>query len=492
MGAVIGVDVGSQSVKGLLLDDTGLVRAAAGAPLGMSHPEPGHAEQDPREWEAALETVVHKLVSDSGLAGGDVSVLGLGCQVDGVAPVGDGGIPLAPAIIWLDRRAEAEAAWLRECVGAEQLAATTGLVPDPSHIAAKILWIQRHQPQVWATAIAFPPVAGYLVGRLTGRLSIDHANASSTMLYDVTRRDWDADLLGAVGVTAKQLGTIHESVDVAGSLTQDAAHRLGLSTRCQVLVGTGDDHAGAIGAGVIAPGPVADITGTAEPVATCSTTPVRDPDQLVETHAHAVAGQYLVENPGFVSGGSVLWLARTILGVSQAEILQLAEAGPPGAGSVRFLPALSGSMAPRWNGRMRGAFAGLSMSSGPAELARAVVEGCCFALRDVTDRFDALGLNVDEIRVVGGGTRSPGWMQMKADVTGRPVRAVEEREASAMGAALLAAVAGGVFVDLAEAVARSVTLATEPFLPTAAHEGLYLDAYQQYRTLFDGVEGALT
>jgi len=492
MPYVIGVDVGSQSVKGVLLDPGGQTRGCASAGVAIAYPAPGEAEQDPAEWEAAAAAVVRELLAGAGLTGREVSALNLACQVDGVVPVDAAGAALAPAIVWLDRRAERQTEALLERVGGGRLFEITGLRPDSSHMAPKILWLEERLPEVYAKAAAFPCPAGYLLRRLTGVLALDHANASSSLLYDVRRRCWSDELLDVVGLGAEQLGEIHEATEVVGSLTRDGASRLGLSTDCRVLVGTGDDHAGSIGAGVIAPGPVADVTGTAEPIAVCSETAVFDHEQLVETHAHAVPGRYLIENPGFVSGGSVLWLAHTVLGMSQGELLELAEGAAPGAGGVLFVPALSGSMAPRWNGRMRGVFAGLSMAHGRDSLARAVLEGCAFALRDVTDRFAALGLGEGEIRVVGGGGRSRAWMQIKADVTGRVVRTIEVGEATALGAALLAGVAAGTFADLDEAVARCVTVGARPYLPDPATASTYRDAYGRYRSLFDGVEDALT
>ncbi|MFL6099797.1 MAG: FGGY-family carbohydrate kinase [Actinomycetales bacterium] len=491
MGFAVGVDVGSQSVKGVLLDDSGGTRAIASEPLSTAHPSPAWAEQEPRSWETALAAVVRRLLADAGVDPGDVRALSLAAQVDGVVAVDAAGRPLAPAIIWLDRRAEAETAGLVERVGADRLRAITGLTADASHTGPKILWVRAHLPEVAAAAVAFPPVCAYLVRWLTGRLVLDHANASSSLLYDVERRAWSQELLAVTGITPAELGEVAEAGEVAGPLTAEAAGLLGLTTGCSVLVGTGDDHAGSLGAGVVAPGLVADVTGTAEPVATCSAAPVLDTTGLVETHAHAVPGHYLVENPGFVSGGSILWLAREVLGTTQAEVLNLAASAPAGADDVLFLPALSGSMAPRWNGAMRGTFAGLSMATTAASLARAVVEGCCFALRDVTDRFTALGLDSREIRVVGGGARSVEWLQTKADVTGKPVRAVRVAEATALGAALLAAVACGTFADLDEAVKSAVVTDDEPYLPRAATSEVYARAYPRYRALFDGVEGAL-
>jgi xylulokinase len=200
----------------------------------------------------------------------------------------------------------------------------------------------------------------------------------------------------------------------------------------------------------------------------------------------------LVENPGFVSGGSTKWLADNVLGVHQAVVFDLAAQAPAGSDGVLFIPALSGSMTPTWNAQMRGTFAGLAMSHASHSMARAVLEGCAFALRDIVERFAALGLGRDEIRVVGGGAASDTWMQIKADVTGRPVHRVLVKEATALGAALLAGVATGTFTDLSDAVNRSVTLADEPFTPNPANRARYDEDYGRYRKLYDAVEGALT
>jgi xylulokinase len=436
--------------------------------------------------------VISNLLARAGCAGTDVRVLALACQVDGVVAISPSGDALGPAIIWLDRRADVEANAMAESVGRDRLFTITGLVPDASHSGPKIMWLRNNDPATFEAARAFPPVAGYLLQRLTDRLVLDHANASSSMLYDLRERRWSSELLETFGLREEQLGEILNAGDVAGTLSARAARVLGLSTKCAVLVGTGDEHAASIGAGAITEGIVTDVTGTAEPVTIASLDVVLDHDMLVETHAHALEGLYLIENPGFVSGGSTKWLADSVLGVSQQSIFDLAALAPPASDGVLFIPALSGAMTPTWNPQMRGAFAGLALSHTSQDLARAVLEGCAYALRDIVDRFAALGLGRDEIRVVGGGAASDTWMQIKADVTGRRMRRVLVKEATALGAGLLAGVAAGIFADLNDAVKRSVSLADEPFEPNAAVRDRYDESYDQYRELYAALEGVLT
>jgi xylulokinase len=487
----IGIDVGSQSIKGCLLDPDGDVLAVGRQGCTMSHPASGWAEQDPAEWHVGLVSVVYEMLERAGVAGREVGQLGLACQVDGVIPVDPALRPLRDAIIWLDRRAAAEAAALVDAVGERELFELTGLNCNASHTAPKMMWLRDNEPDIYAEARWLPAVGGYLVAWLTGEVMLDHANASSTLLYDVGEAGWSERLVGAAGIDLEMLPEVRDSTDVAGCLTRAAAERLGLTGECQVIVGTGDEHGAALAAGLLRPGLVADVTGTAEPVAAVADELTLDEEGLVETHAHAVPGTLLVENPGFVSGGSTLWLSESVLHCPQAELFALAAKAPAGSDGVMFLPTLSGAMSPRWNDAMRGAFAGLSMNHGDQHLARAVLEGCAYALRDIVDRLDALGLADDEVRVVGGGARSPLWLQIKADALNRPVRPVLASEPTALGAAMLAGVAGGAFADFDDAVDRAVAIAPEPISPDPARAARYEEGYAAYRRLYDGIEGAL-
>jgi len=304
MTYVVGIDVGSQSVKAVLVDESGATRATASAPCDTHYPASGWAEHDPRRWEHAITQSVRQLRTAAGVGRDDVTMLALACQVDGLVALDANLRPLRPAIIWLDRRADAQASAMADLVGAQRLFDITGLVPDASHSGPKILWLRDHEPETFASASAFPPVAGYLLKRLTDRLALDHANASSSMLYDLRARRWSSELLGAFDLREDQLGEILAASDSAGVLSARAADATGLSTSCAVMVGTGDEHAASIGAGAISEGIITDVTGTAEPVTVASAQLVLDREMLVETHAHALHGFYLVENPGFVSGGS--------------------------------------------------------------------------------------------------------------------------------------------------------------------------------------------
>lgn len=477
---VIGCDIGTQSTKGVLVAETGEAVATASASYGMESPAPGWAQQDPRDWIEAVAEVTSAL---SGQARGPVLAFGVSAQVDGVIATAPDFTALHPAIIWLDRRAAAEAESVEEAFGADALYELTGLNCDASHSAPKMRWLldrldtpPRH----------LMPPATVVTGWLTGSAAQDHANASSSMLYDIRGRTWAGLLLDAFGIDPVSLPEVVDSTEVVGTVRPELADRLGLSPDCRVVAGTGDDHAGAVGAGAVEPGVVVDVTGTAEPIGTTAYTPALDPVRLVEAHAHAVPDVWFIENGGFVSGGSILWLSR-VLGIEQPEVFEKAGRAQQGAKGLIFVPALSGSMAPRWNSYARGSFTGLAMDHDSDHLCRAVVESCVFAAKDIIDRLDAMSLPIEEIRVVGGGSRSSLWMQMKADILRRPVRAVLN-EASATGAACLASVASGWHPDVPAAAKSLVNDLGPVFEPDHGTADVYEDAYGRYREVFDALE----
>lgn len=486
----IGCDVGSQSLKGTLLDPAGHVAAEASAAYDVQYPNPGWAQQNALDWRSAMGDVIRQLLKAASINPAAVGTLGLAAQVDGLVPVDANAEPLYPAIIWLDRRATDQTRAIRDKIDADEVRRITGLNTDASHVAPKILWLREHVPKAYDRAAGLLLPGSALVAWLTGERVVDHANASSTLLYDIAAGDWSARMLDCAGIDARRLGTLADAAQVIGPLRPRAAGALGLTSATRVIAGTGDEHGASLAAGAIRPGVVVDIAGTAEPVCAAAATPIIDETGLVETHGHADPRVWLVENPGFVSGGSISWFREAIGGgASPTELDALARTTTsPGSDGVTFLPTLSGATTPRWNDQARGVYGGLSLNHGRAHLFRALLEGCTFAVRDIVERLDLLGLVGQEIRVVGGGARSPFWLQMKADVTGRPVRVLATTEATALGAAMLAGVGAGMFRDIDEAVECLTALEPAVFEPDPTTRAAYDDAYRRYRQLFDAVE----
>jgi xylulokinase len=466
---VIGCDVGSQSTKALLVSLDGVLVAEAAVSYGIDYPQPVWAEQPVERWTAALTQAIQRLLAENAVAPKQVRALGLASQVEGVVPIDAAGQPLRPAIIWMDRRAEAQCRPVRAALTDEGVFALTGLNLDPSHVAPKLRWIMDHEPALAARAAYWLQPGSYLAYTLTGELAVDYSNASSSLLLDIRTRDWSPAMCAAFGIDPATLPPVRPATDRLGRLRPALAATLGLSPDTLVVVGSGDEHAACLGAGVIRPGLIGDIAGTSEPVCAVAPGPVFDPTRLIETHCHADPSQWLLENPGFVSGANYRWLrdnfapdevrAAAAGGPSAYAALDaLAAAIPPGSEGLVFLPTLMGATTPTWNEAARGDLFGFTLAHTRAHLARAVLEGSAYGLRDNTDQLQALGLPAEELRVMGGGAHSTLWNQIKADVTGLPVAVPATTETTAVGAAVLALVGSGAYASVAEAVPQVVRL----------------------------------
>ncbi len=476
---LLGIDVGTQSLKALVVDERLRPRGRADRPLAVHHPRPGWAEQDPRDWLLALRPAIGEALLAAGIGPDAVVAVGVTGQLDGAVAVDAGCEPLAPALIWMDRRAAQELSGIDPAL----VRARAGQVADAGHLAAKIRWLRAHARLPPGTRFHQP--VSFLVERLCGRAVQDHALASTSMLYGLERRGWDPDLLAAFAIDPEVLAPLAETQACAGRLDAAGAALSGLRPGTPVAVGTGDDFAAALGAGIVEPGLVLCCLGTAEIVGAIHDRPVIDADGMVETHGFP-GGLFYVENPGWLSGGVVRWL-RDLLGLDDfARLDALAAAVPAGSDGLTILPTLAGAMAPVWRARARGAVYGLTPAHGPGHLARAVLEGTAFAMAEVIDRLAALGLRTDRIRLVGGGARSLLWAQIRAAAARRPVELVETEDAAAMGAVACAAVVAGLVPTLATA-GRGLARVARTVEPDPATAAAYTAARARGRRLFDAL-----
>jgi xylulokinase len=470
---IIAVDVGTQSLKVVAVRDDLSVAGEGSVAYQVEHPRPGWAQQDPMIWEAALAPAIATALRSAGAAPDAVIGLAIAGQLDGCVAVDASGQPLGPCLIWMDRRASA----CLPPLSPESFRRVTGQVADASHMAAKIRWLMKNA--IGLDGARFHQPVSYLVERLTGESVFDHGLASTTMLYDLEARALSAELLDAFEISASALPRIADATDVAGRISRDGASLCGLPAGIPVAVGTGDDFATPLGAGVIAPGPAVCVIGTAEVVGALSSDRLIDDDGLVETHGY-VNDCYFVENPGWLSGGAMTWLCELIGVPSFAALDALAASVAPGAGGVSFLPTLSGAMAPVWNPSATGSITGLSPAHSNAHLARAAMEGCAFAMRDVIDRLAAIGVPIDSVLLLGGGSRSDVWAQIRADALGRSVDVAARADTCPVGAAMIAAVACGVASDLSSC-ARAVAGSRRRVEPVSSHRDAMDSGHAAYR-----------
>jgi xylulokinase len=477
---IAGIDLGTRGVKFFLYKEDFTALAWGFAPYPTRHPRIRWAEQDPSFWEIAIGRAAREALAQTGIRPETVDAIGVTGQLDGCVPVGVDGKALSPCLIWMDRRASLAL----DGAAIRRVREITGIIPDPGHMAAKIHWFMESLGGDVHVSHFHQPVS-YLVSLLTGESVLDHALASTTMLYGLAKSDYDEGLLATFGVARQTLPRIALAEQVAGTLSASGSRLTGLPAGITVAVGSGDDFAAPLGAGMTEPGSAACIAGTAEVVGAISRTPVLDERGLVETHAYP-AGLFFIENPGWLSGGALSWFAEVFRLSEVAAIDRLAETAAVGADGVTFIPALSGSMAPEWIPSARGCFYGLTAAHTSSHLARAVMEGCAFAMRDVIDRLKALSIPVERILFMGGGAKSPLWARIRADVCRLPVRRALDGDTAAAGAAMFAAVAAGIHPDLRTCAAVSKREWEEhPTDPSAADR--YERSYHSYRRLFDSL-----
>ena len=465
--ALVGLDVGTTGVKALAITPDGDVVASAEEGYGLSSPQPGWAEQDPEDWWRASQAALARLGADS-------PTIGLSGQMHGLVCLDEDGELLRPAILWNDQRTAAECAEIEELVGLDRLIALTGNRALTGFTAPKLLWLRRHEPEIYARIHRIVLPKDYVRLRMTGEWAIDVADASGTLLFDVAARRWSGDVLDALDLPAAWLPPALESPTVSGQTPNGVP----------VAAGAGDQAAGAVGVGVHEPGPASVVLGTSGVVFAALPEPALDPEARAHVFCHAVPGVWHAMGVMLSAAGSLGWLRDALApGEPFDGLLAEAERWEPGVEGLVFLPYLAGERTPHADPGARGAFVGLSLRHDRGALVRAVLEGVAYGLRDCLEVLRALGCNVTVGRVSGGGARSALWLRIVASVLGLPLERTVVEEGAAYGAALLGGVAGGVFADVPEAVSACVRV-RDTVEPDPEWERFYADGYARFRTLY--------
>ncbi len=489
----IGLDVGTTGLKGLLVDRDGRIVAETTEAYAPDTPHPGWSQQDPDVWWRAAQAVCRTLA-----ARGRPEALGLSGQMHGSVFLDASGRSVSPAILWNDQRTAAECDEIVARTGGRIVEWTLN-PPRTAFTASKILWLRNHAPEAWARTATVLLPKDHVRFRLTGARITDVTDASGTNLLDVRARRWSADTLEALEIPRSWLPDLVESAEEGGRLGAEAARLTDLPEGLVVVGGGADQAAAAIGNGVAEPGILSITLGTSGVVYAQLPGVTLDPSGAFHTFCHSVAGTWQMMAGVLSAAGSLQWWRETG-GAADADaaeakggsgfgaIVEAAAAIPPGSGGLVFLPYLTGERSPHNDPEARGAFIGLTRRTTRAHMARAVMEGVAFALRDLVEIIAGLGIAVREIRVAGGGARGGLWLSILASVLGRPVVATTTPDASAYGAAMLAmAAASGRPV---EELARAWVRTGAPVLPDPAARDTYDATYAVYRALYPATREA--
>ena len=457
--ALVGLDVGTTGVKAIAITRDGEVVASAEEGYPLMTPQPGWSEQDPDDWVRAGEKVLARL-------GVTAHAVGFSGQMHGLVCLDEHDRVLRPAILWNDQRTGVECAEIEERVGLERLISLTGNRALPGFTAPKLLWLRRHEPDVYERIRRIMLPKDYVRFRLTGEWVIDAADASGTLLFDVARRRWSDDVLDVLEVPREWLPPVSESTEAAGA---------------------GDQQAAALGVGVIETNIVSVVLGTSGVVLASLPTYAHDAQGRVHAFCHAVPETWEAMGVMLNAAGSLRWFRDALAPTASFEELTAeAEGWGPAAEGLSFLPYLQGERTPHVDPDARGAFTGLSLRHDRGALVRAVLEGVAYGLRDSLELLRELGVTPEKGRVSGGGARSRLWLEIVASVLGLPVELTVVEEGSAYGAALLAGVKHGTFADAQEAVFACVRV-RESVEPNPGWAAAYEEGYARFRALYPAV-----
>ena len=485
----LGIDLGTSSVKVLLATVDGAVVASTAADYPIEQPQPGRAEQSPEAWWRATAGAIKDLRAKAPSA--RITAIGLSGQMHGTVLLDARRQSLAPAVIWPDRRSQQQVTEITESLGAQRLYAITGSPVSTGFQAATVRWFQAHAPALWQQVSMILLPKDYLRFRLTGEFAADPSDAAGALLLDEERRDWSDVLLTALGIRRDQLPPILPSGALAGTLTTEAAHVLGLPAGIPVATGAADTACSALGAGVVDRSRLLlTISTGGQLVQPCHAVEI-DTRGRIHTFCSALApapGQAGWYQMGAIlaAGLSLRWLRDQVLGwqthSAYEQMTLLAADVAPGADGLLFLPYLIGERTPHMDATARGAFYGLTLAHRQAHLVRAVMEGVTFAAYDAYSVLCELGASSQEIVLAGGGARSTLWQQLVADVFGIAVAPLQTAEQSALGAAILAGTAAGV-LDAADTARRWARYGTA-LQPDERRHAFYRQQLAAFRALY--------
>jgi xylulokinase len=464
----------------------------------FASPQPGWAEQDPGDWWRACGIAVKKALEKSGVRGEEIACVGFSGQMHGAVLLDAAGEVLRPALIWCDQRTEKQSRELAEKFGTDRLIQLTCNPPLTNFTLTKLLWVRENEPEVWSRVRHIMLPKDYVRFRLTGERAIDQADASGTLLLDVAKRTWSAQVLSGTSIEKDFLPALYESPEICGKLNANGAAATGLKIGTPVVAGAGDQSAGAVGMGIVRAGVVSATIGTSGVVFAATDRPALDPRGRLHTFCHAIPGRWHVMGVTQAAGLSLRWFrdtfgiasggpATTASGSSTRDpyefLSEEAAAAPPGAEGLLWAPYLMGERTPHLDPNARGALVGIASSHRRAHFLRAILEGVAFSLKDSFSIFDEMKVPVTTIRLGGGGARSALWRQIQADVFAHEVELVEAEEGAAYGAAILAAVGARHFASVDEACDSVIRVASR-VAPNPVSSALLQKSYATFRRLY--------
>lgn len=477
---LLGIDVGTTNTKALLATPDGKVVAQATATYPLLTPRPGWVEQNPDDWWQATAEAAAQAVRQADVSADQIAAIGVSGQGCAATLIDRQGRPLRPGIIWMDARSEAQCEQMRQRVG-DRILSINGKQPAPYNFDPKLIWLQQHEPDVMRQAWRSLTTTGYINYRLTGEPVMNVSDASIPFAFDQQGCDWSEELIAAFNVPRRLYPRVAPSQQIIGALTAEAAAAMGLKAGIPVIAGGEDTSSAGLSVGVSKPGQAMLSLGTGGSIYIAQDKPLAHPQLLI--FAHVLERQWFVGGTIVAFGASLAW-CRDLLGYDDFNrMTALAAESEPGAHGLIFLPYLSGELQPINDGHARGVFFGLSLNTRQPQLIRAVMEGVAFSIRHNIQVAQEVGANLNELRAVGGPTRSPLWCQIIADITNQPLTVLRDNPGAPLGNVFLAAAAIGLIRDAGETAAQAAQV-EHVYQPDPTQCALYDKLFAVYRQLY--------
>ena len=486
MRTILGIDLGTSSVKAMLFDAEQGVIAVRAEEYGVDIAHPGWAQQSPALWWESLVRVLRWLESHYREAYRSVCAVGYSGQMHGMVLTDAKGQPVRPAVIWLDQRAGRQLEEIGAALSEEDMGNVFCNRVSSGFAFPSLLWVREQEPEIFARAAHFLSPKDYIRYKMTGEIGAEVVDASSTTLFATGERDWAWEVIDRFHLPPQLFPKVHESADIAGTVTAQCEAQTGLPAGIPVIYGSGDQPAQSIGNGVIGPGRIISNIGTGGQISAFSSRSAYDKKLRTNTFCHAIRNAWTIFGATLCSGMSLSWAKNKVFRAGSYEEINAAVAAvSPGADGLIYLPYLSGERTPHMNPDARGVFFGMTLGQEQGHFLRAVMEGVTYSLRDCLGILQELGVDAPEIIASDGATASPQWMQMQADILGKPVRVSRVKEQACLGSCLLAAVGTGVLPSLEEACGRFALMDERVYLPDAANADVYREGYDTYRRLYE-------
>ena len=486
MQYTLGLDIGTSAVKALLMDQNGEIVAENSEGYPLTTPQSGWAEQNPEDWWQASQKVIKDLIVENEIDSSKIEALSFSGQMHSSVFLDENMEVIRPAILWSDTRTSAECEEIYERVGGiKELA---NLVSNPAlegFTAPKILWLRNNEPENFEKLEKVLLPKDYIRYKLSGELGMDLSDAAGTLLCDVKAEDWSAEVMEKLDLKPSIMPPVLKSVDIVGPVTAEAAEKTGLATSTKIVAGGADNACGSVGSGIIKSGRVMASLGSSGVVVAQTDQAEADPEGRIHLFNHAVPGSYYMMGVVLSAGMSFKWLKEEMFNdeLDFETLNKEAAAVPAGSEGLTFLPYLYGERTPHADADARGVFFGISGKHKRGHFIRSVMEGVSFALRDSLELIKARGVEVNEIRLIGGGAKSELWQQITADIFGETISLLNIEQGPAFGAAIIAGVGAGVFSDF-ESIVEELVDVVKTVDPIAENVEKYNKNYEIYQNLY--------